>query len=187
MPGFGVLGGIERYPSGGGWGRGLKADYRRYYGAVVGFAGRGEMIPNAESYCEIDPGVVDRWGIPVLRFRFQWSDHERRQARHMQHTFRGIIDDMGGTPLTPEPAPGGEFGLEPGGRIIHEAGVTRMGDSADSSVLNAQCQAHDVRNLFVADGGPFVSQADKNLTWTIMALAMRTSEYIADARNRGEL
>ncbi len=187
MPGFGMLGTVERYPSGGGWGRGLKADYRRYYGAVVGFAGRGEMIPNADSYCEIDPGVVDRWGIPVLRFRFQWSDHERRQARHMQRTFRQVIDDMGGTPLTPEPAPGDEFGLEPGGRIIHEAGVTRMGDSADTSVLNAQCQAHDVRNLFVADGGPFTSQADKNLTWTIMALAMRTSEYIADARNRGEL
>ena len=80
-----------------------------------------------------------------------------------------------------------KFRLEPGGRIIHEAGVTRMGHSADSSVLNAHCQAHDVKNLFVADGGPFVSQADKNLTWTIMALAMRTGEYIADTRNRGEL
>ena len=62
-----------------------------------------------------------------------------------------------------------------------------MGLSPDTSVLNAYCQAHDVRNLFVADGGPFVSQADKNLTWTIMALAMRTSEYIAEARIRGEL
>ena len=187
MPSFGVMSGIERYPSGGGWGRTLKEDYRRYYGAVVGFSGRGEMIPNADSYCEIDPDVVDRWGIPVLRFRFQWSDHERLQARHMHETFRRIIDEMGGTPLTPEPDAEGDYGLEPGGRIIHEAGVTRMGLSPDTSVLNAYCQAHDVRNLFVADGGPFVSQADKNLTWTIMALAMRTSEYIAEARIRGEL
>ena len=187
MPSFGIFSGIERYPSGGGWGQSLKEDYRRYYGAVVGLSGRGEMIPNADSYCEIDPDTVDRWGIPVLRFSFQWSDHERLQSRHMQQTFREIIDDMGGTALTPEPNRENEFRLEPGGRIIHEAGVTRMGHSADSSVLNAHCQAHDVRNLFVADGGPFVSQADKNLTWTIMALAMRTGEYIADTRNRGEL
>ena len=154
---------------------------------MVGLSGRGEMIPNAHSYCEIDPDTVDRWGIPVLRFSFQWNDHERLQSRHMQQTFREIIDDMGGTSLTPEPNRENEFRLEPGGRIIHEAGATRMGHSADSSVLNAHCPAHDVRNLFVADGGPFVSQADKNLTWTIMALAMRTGEYIADTRNRGEL
>ena len=105
----------------------------------------------------------------------------------MHQTFREIIDDMGGYPLTPEPTEADEYRLEPGGRIIHEAGVTRMGHSPDSSVLNEHCQAHDVKNLFVADGGPFVTQADKNLTWTIMALAMRTGDYIAKARNRGEL
>jgi choline dehydrogenase-like flavoprotein len=54
-------------------------------------------------------------------------------------------------------------------------------------VVNANCQAHDVRNLFIADGGPFVSQADKNPTWTIMALAMRTSEYITAQMQRGAL
>jgi choline dehydrogenase-like flavoprotein len=54
-------------------------------------------------------------------------------------------------------------------------------------VLDANCRAHDVKNLFVTDGGPFVSQADKNPTWTILALAMRTSEYIAQERKRGAL
>ena len=34
------------------------------------------MIPNEHSYCEIDPEVVDRWGIPVLRFHFKWTDYE---------------------------------------------------------------------------------------------------------------
>jgi len=67
-PGYGVMGGIHQYPSGGGYGKKLKDDYRRYYGATVGFAGRGEMIPNDQSYCEIDPQVKDRYGIPVLRF-----------------------------------------------------------------------------------------------------------------------
>jgi choline dehydrogenase-like flavoprotein len=54
-------------------------------------------------------------------------------------------------------------------------------------VLNANCQAHEVRNLFVADGAPFVSQADKNPTWTILALSMRTSEFIARQVNARQL
>jgi choline dehydrogenase-like flavoprotein len=85
------------------------------------------------------------------------------------------------------PGPQQDYGLAIGGLIIHEAGATRMGSDSRTSVLNAHCQAHDVRNLFVADGGPFVSQADKNLTWTIMALSWRTAEYIAEERRRGNL
>ena len=73
-----------------------------------------------------------------------------------------------------------DYGLEAGGRIIHEVGVTRMGNDPNTSVVNANCKAHDVRNLFVADGGPFVSNPDKNCTWTILALSMRTSEHIAE-------
>ena len=78
-----------------------------------------------------------------------------------------------------------DYGIAPGGRIIHEVGVTRMGNDPSTSVLNKYCQAHDAKNVFVADGGPFVSQADKNCTWTILALAMRTAEYIADQRKTG--
>jgi choline dehydrogenase-like flavoprotein len=163
----------------GGYGKSLKNDYRRFYGATVSFAGRGEMIPNADSYCELDPNVVDRWGIPVLRFSFKWSDHEINQARHMQETFRALIQEMGGQPLSEMPTREENYGLENGGRIIHEVGVTRMGNDPKTSVLNSNCQAHDVRNLFVADGGPFVSNPDKNCTWTILALSMRTSEFIA--------
>jgi choline dehydrogenase-like flavoprotein len=79
------------------------------------------------------------------------------------------------------------YGLANGGRIIHEVGCARMGSNPKSSVVNADCQAHDVKNLFVADGGPFVTNADKNVTWTILALSMRTSERIADKRKRMEL
>src|SRR5262249_6827788 len=86
VPSAGFMGGIHRYPSGGGYGKKLKEDYRRYYGSVVGFSGRGEMIPNDKSYCEIDPDVVDRWGIPVLRFHWEWADHEVNQAKHMMET-----------------------------------------------------------------------------------------------------
>ena len=59
-----------------------------------------------------------------------------------------------------------------------------MGDDPKTSVVNKNCQAHEVKNLFIADGGSFVSNADKNVTWTILALAMRTSEDIAQQRNR---
>jgi choline dehydrogenase-like flavoprotein len=62
-----------------------------------------------------------------------------------------------------------------------------MGKDPEASVLNANCQAHEVKNLFVTDGGPFVSQADKNPTWTILALAMRTSEHIAAQRKAGTI
>jgi choline dehydrogenase-like flavoprotein len=194
MPRFGFLGGIHhltgiegsgRPPGAAGYGKQLKDDYRRYYGATIGFSGRGEMVPNASTYCEIDPNVVDRWGIPVLRFHFKWTDHEYNQVKHMQETFRGIIQELGGTPLSPMPTKEYGYGIEAGGRIIHELGVTRMGHDPSSSVLNKNCQAHEVKNLFVTDGGPFVSQADKNPTWTILALSMRTSQYIAVQRKAG--
>src|SRR3546814_20897526 len=79
-----------------------------------------------------------------------------------------------------KPGAGSNYGLEAPGRIIHEVGTVRMGDDPKRSVLNKYCQAHDVKNVFVVDGGSFVSQADKNPTWTILALSMRTSEYIVD-------
>jgi choline dehydrogenase-like flavoprotein len=187
QPSYGFMGGITRYPGAGGYGKKLKDDYRRYYGANIGFSGRGEMIPNDKSYCEIDPTVVDQYGIPVLRFHWEWSEHEYNQSKHMQETFRSLIVEMGGTPNGTMPTREQGYNLAPGGRIIHELGGTRMGDDPRTSVLNSQCQAHDVKNLFVADGGPFVSQADKNPTWTILALAWRTADYIAQQRKQGAL
>jgi len=196
MPGAGFLGNIHAYTgvessgtpiSFGGYGTNLKRDYRRVYGSTVSFAGRGEMIPNEHSYLEIDPRVVDRWGIPVPRFHFKWSDYEIKQSKHMQETFRSIIHEMGGTPLSAMPTAATNYDLAPGGRIIHEIGVVRMGTDPNTSALNKNCQAHDAKNLFVADGAPFVSQPDKNCTWTILALAMRTANYIADQRKAGAI
>ena len=187
VPSYGFMGGIQRYPSGGGYGKSLKDDYRKYYGATVGFSGRGEMIPNEDSYCELDPSTVDQWGIPVLRFHWKWSDHEYRQVKHMQETFRSLVAQMGGEVFSPMPSKDEGYGIAAGGQIIHELGTTRMGSDPKRSVLNAHGQAHDVKNLFVADGGPFVSQADKNPTWTILALSWRTSEYIVEQRKQGVL
>jgi choline dehydrogenase-like flavoprotein len=186
MPGFGYGGGIEDW-NGGGYGKSLKADYRRIYGATVGFSGRGEMVPNQDSYCELDPDKVDKWGIPVLRFHWKWTDGELNQARHMNETAARVIEAMGGKVVGKLPGKDKDYGLKLGGEIIHEAGTTRMGTSPRTSVLNEWCQAHDCKNLFVADSGPFVSNAHKNMTWTILALSMRTSEHIVEERRKGNL
>jgi len=171
----------------GGYGASLKDDYRRFYGAHIGFAGRGECIAREDNYCEIDPNVVDKFGIPVLRFNYTWSDHEIKQAKHMQDTFEQIIHEMGGIASGTKPGADTKYGLENPGRIIHEVGTTRMGDDPTKSVLNKFNQAHEVKNLFVVDGGAFVSQADKNPTWTILALSMRASEYIVDQLKKQNL
>jgi choline dehydrogenase-like flavoprotein len=187
MPGYGFMNGIDSIPGGGGWGHDLKDQCRRFYASTIGFDGRGEMIPNEKSYCELDPEVKDKYGIPVLRFHFQWTDYEINQVKHMQETFRSIITELGGTPLSTMPTREQNFGISRGGQIIHEAGTTRMGSDPSKSVVNGFGQSHDVKNLFVVDAGPFVSQADKNLTWTILALSWRASDYIADQRKKNAL
>lgn len=164
----------------GGYGSKLRDDVKRFYGAIFGFAGRGEAIARYENRCEIDPNVVDQFGIPVLRFDYRWSDYERLQAKHMIETFDEIAHNMGGIILGDKPGKDKDYGLLAPGQIIHEVGTTRMGNDPKTSVTNKYCQLHDADNVFVVDAGPFVSQADKNCTWTILALSMRTSEYIVD-------
>jgi choline dehydrogenase-like flavoprotein len=186
MPDVGMFGGLcEREE---GYGLGLKQRARQIYGTTIGFAGRGEMIPNPDSYCEIDPDVVDQWGIPALRFHFKWSEYELRQAKDMQETFRSIVESAGGEYRTKTDIDGPyPYGIMEGGRIIHEVGTARMGSDPKTSVLNGYCQAHDVNNLFVMDGAPLVTNPDKNPTLTIMALAWRASEYLADQAKKGNL
>jgi len=186
MPGVGEFGPLcEAYE---GYGAELKKKCREMYGTFIGFAGRGEMIANEHTYCEIDPNTVDEWGIPVLRFHFQWSDNEIKMAKDMQQTFREIVEAAGGTyydrtsPDGPNP-----YGIQDGGVIIHELGVVRMGNNPKTSALNGYCQTHDVKNLFVTDAASFVSNPDKNPTLTIMALSWRASEYLLDQAKKGNL
>ena len=191
MPGFGFGMGIERINGkitdkngnkkrAGGYGLGLKDDIRRTYGAYVGMAGRGEPIPLESNYCEIDPEKVDKYGIPTLRYHYKWSENEIKQAKHMQDTFEEIIHAMGGIAMGKKPDASTNYGLAQPGEIIHEVGTVRMGNDPKKSALNKWQQAHDVKNLFVVDAAPFVSQGDKNVTWTILASSWRTSDYIIE-------
>ncbi len=158
------------------YGSKLKQEAMRYYGAQFSFSGRGEMIPNNDCYHDIDSNVVDQWGIPVARFHWKWSDHEIKQAEHMQNTFAELLEGMGGkaTPLK------GEAAIKKPGEIIHEVGTARMGAKASESVTNQYCQTWDVKNLFLMDGSVLPSNPDKNPTLTILALAWRSCEWLMD-------
>lgn len=195
MPSYGFGGGMHRMngkvpgkdgqpKKAGGFGADLKEDYRRFFGTQVGMAGRGTAIAREDNYCEIDPNVVDKYGIPVLRFHYKWSNEEVLQAKHMQETFAEVMHNMGAIVTSPQRGPEDSWGLEAPGRIIHEVGTIRMGDNQKKSALNSWCQAHDCKNLFVVDAAPFVQQGDKNATWTILALSMRTAEYILQQRQK---
>jgi len=195
MPSYGSTNGIQnlnglvpgrdgKMKEPGGFGAGLKDDYRRFFGSQVGMSGRGTAIAKEDNYCEIDDNVVDKFGIPVLRFHYKWTDAEIKQAKHMQETFQSIMHEMGAIITSRIQGPETNYGLEAPGRIIHEVGTVRMGDDPKKSALNKWCQAHDCKNLFVVDAAPFVQQGDKNATWTILALSMRTSEYILDQRKK---
>ena len=162
----------------GGYGDVLRSDMKKYYGSTIGLSGRGESVAMKSNYCEIDPNKVDKYGVPVLRFHYQWTDNEIKQAKHMQDTFEEIIHNMGAISLWNKPGKESNYGLTKPGQIIHEVGTTRMGSDPKDSVVNEFEKLHDVSNVYVVDAGPFVSQADKNPTWTIMALAMRSSEHI---------
>ena len=171
-----------------GYGAPLKQRCRKSYGTFIGFAGRGEMIPNENSYCEIDPDTVDQWGIPVLALslgveRQRNQDGERHAgnvSRNRRSRWRNLSSRANRTGSNP-------YGIADGGVIIHEMGTARMGSNPKTSVLNKYCQAHDVKNLFVTDGACFVSNADKNPTLTIMALSWRASEYLLDRQRKAEL
>ncbi len=170
-----------------GYGAPLKKEIRQSYGSFIGLSGRGDMIPNEHSFCEIDPRQVDQWGIPTLRFHFRWSQHEIKQAQHMRETFQNIIQAMGGKVMGLNHPEREARGVSVGGTIIHEAGTVCMGSDPRKSVLNAFCQAHEVNNLFVCDAAPFLTNPDKNVTLTIVANAWRTSEHLAEEMRKGNV
>ncbi len=184
MPNLGTAAGLE-WLNGGNYGRKFKEDARRYYGSFVYFSGRGEMIPNDDCYAELDPSLKDKFGIPVLRFHWKWSPHELGQAAHVEKTAAEIIEAMGGRYSRPPQS--GDKAIKQGGVIIHEVGGAMMGSDPKKSVTNSFGQSWDVKNLFITDGATLCSNADKNPTLTIMALAWRASDHIVSLMKKKEL
>jgi choline dehydrogenase-like flavoprotein len=168
----------------GAYGRALRDAAYDHYGSYVVFEGRGEMVASDDCYMELDGSLRDRFGLPVAKFHWQWSDQELNQVRHMRRTFQDVTERLGGELLArwdQDPAQA----INKPGEIIHEVGTTHMGDDPEHSVTDRWSRAHEVPNLMIADGGVFCSNPHKNPTLTILALAWRGAERLAgDARAR---
>lgn len=170
----------------GAYGSKLKQEAKRYYGSFIHYACRGEMIPNENSFADLDPNLRDQWGIPVLRWHWKWSSHEENQALHAEKTFASLVEAMGGKVVS-SLAKTAKGAIATGGTMIHEVGGALMGPDAKSSVCNQWSQTWDVKNLLLLDGSPFPSNADKNPTLTIMALAWRAADHLIEEAKKGNL
>ncbi|WP_395729960.1 GMC oxidoreductase [Prosthecobacter sp.] len=188
MPSLTTLNGIESKLGHEGvlFGAKLKEEARRYYGCQLGFGAQGTMLPNDGSFCELDPELKDQWGIPVLRFHWKWTDFELNQVKHQQQRIRELLEAMGGKVSAKADSDPAKL-IRRGGEVIHEVGGAIMGANRESSVTNQWSQTWDVKNLFLADGAPFASTADKNPTLTIMALAWRMADHLMDEMKKGNI
>jgi choline dehydrogenase-like flavoprotein len=163
------------------YGEGLQKKIDSYAGSCVTASIYGERVPRYENHVRIDKTVKDEWGIPVLHIEVRDSANELNMAKDAADTAEELFKASGWEILSKTDK------FYPPGYSIHEVGSCRMGDNPKTSVLNKWNQSHDMKNLFVVDGGAFVSCGWQNSTLTIMALAMRASEYLADQMKQGVL
>jgi glucoside 3-dehydrogenase (cytochrome c) catalytic subunit len=145
------------------------------------FLGYGECLPNHNNYVELDREKVDAWGIPVLKINCAWGANELALRKDMSITAAEMLAAAGAHDIEPFADD------EPPGFAIHEMGVARMGRDARTSVLNSYNQAHDIKNLFITDGGAMASSSCVNPSLTYMALTARACDYAVQLLKRGEL
>jgi len=145
------------------------------------FYGFGECLPRHSNFVELDRETVDAWGIPTLKIHCSWSENELALRNDMAVSAAEMLAAVGGRDIQPFAEE------EPPGFAIHEMGTARMGRDPKTSVLNSFNQAHDVKNLFITDGGAMVSSSCVNPSLTYMALTARACDYAVQQMKRGEL
>lgn len=163
------------------WGGELEKLVESHRSAAIGTTIMAEVLPRFENHVRLDPKVTDDWGIPVLNFHCQYGENEHNMAKDAVNTISEMFTEAGIEILHQNTV------MNRCGRSMHELGTCRMGDNPKTSVLNKWNQSHDVKNLFVMDGSSFVTGGAQNPTLTIMALAMRSSEYLAEQLRKGDL
>ena len=164
----------------------LRDDIRRLFGSVTYISASGEMIPNEQTYCELDPAVKDKWGLPVLRFHWKHQEHDYNTARHMRRSLEEYFNGMNAKILTDTDKPIEEM-IRAGGSVIHETSSCRMGDTPANSVTDRWSRLWDAENVYIADASVFASNPDKNPTLTILALAWRASDHMSEALRRRDI
>jgi glucoside 3-dehydrogenase (cytochrome c) catalytic subunit len=150
----------------------------RYEVELTGF---GEVLPRWDNRVEIDPDVRDVYGIPVLRIHMADAENETAMIQDMGQSAGEILEAAGAANISVYAEPSAPRWA------LHEAGIARMGRDPRKSVLNAFQQTHDVDNLFVMDASGFPSNPCQNPTLTIMALCVRSCDYLMDGMRRGDL
>ncbi len=186
LRGYGYEGGSgsEMFPNGTGrkgFGAAYKKDVRDHAGAFISMGAFGEVLARYENYVDLDPQIKDKWGVPVLRFHYRFGDNEHAMAKDMVDSAREMFEQAGIEIVNARES----VDLE--GWSIHEMGTSRMGSDPKTSVVNQFQQAHDVNNLFVVDGSTHVNASCQNPTWTIMALAWRSCDHLAEELGKGNI
>ena len=183
--GFEGSSGNKMFPDSAFWAKGFGSGYKKavrdYAGAFIEMGGFGEVLPRYENYVDLDPSTKDKWGIPVLRFHYKFGDNEKKMAADMAAAAREMFEEAGIEIVNATR----EIRTE--GWSIHELGTARMGGDPKISVLNQFQQSHDVKNLLVVDGSSHVNASCQNPTWTIMSLAWRSCDHLADEMRKGEV
>lgn len=186
MRGYGFQGGAHRE----GWARGVAqtgfgAEFKKSLSSPgpwrFSFGGFGECLPNHNNFVELDKEKIDAWGVPTLKIHCSWSENELALRKDMAMSAAEMLAAVGAKDIQPE------IGNDPPGFTIHEMGTARMGRDPKTSVLNSFNQAHDVKNLFITDGGAMVSSSCVNPSLTYMALTARACDYAVQQMQKGEL
>jgi choline dehydrogenase-like flavoprotein len=140
--------------------------------------GFGECLRYEDNYCDVDPNMVDAFGIPVSRIHLTPRANERAMQADMAVAAAEMLEAAGARNVRHWTGMRGQ---------AHELGAARMGTDPKTSVLNPFLQTHDIKNLFVMDGSSFPSSAWQNPTLTIMALAVRSTDYLKEQLRQGAL
>jgi len=160
-----------------GFGKAYKQAVKARYPAYVVLSPYGEMLPNPACYIDLDESRKDKFGLPLARRTVAYSDNDMKIFHDMTRWAVEIARASGAEILS--------VGSEP--RTNHELGGARMGSDPRRSIVDRFCRTHDVPNLYVVDGSVFPSASEKNPTHTIMALAARTADHLAERLKKGEV
>ena len=180
--GIGAQGGANWAKNLPGFGKNLKSAVKKRYPALVAMHPYGEALPRKENRVTVTGTPLDRYGVPISRIEYSIGENERKMAKEMYEVAEQIFHEA-----KIEMLPFKRGSLDVNGSAIHEHGTCRMGADPKRSALNGFCQMHETPNVFVMDGAAFTTASEKNPTLTILALAWRSSDYLAEEMRASRL
>jgi choline dehydrogenase-like flavoprotein len=161
----------EHVIAGGHWGHALRA-YMRDYNHWTTLGLLCELLPRAENRVTL-AGERDAHGMPVARLDYSQCDNDRANLAYGRAVLERVWEAAGAQDA---------LAID---RYAHLVGGCRMGTSPEDSVIDADHRAWGVPNLLIADGSVMPTQGAANPALTIMALASRLGERLADKRVSG--